>query len=157
MYPNQPGPRPYGDPRDQNWPPLQPILPTRRRRRTGLWITVGLLTVIVVGGAAAFGIYLLSRTGDSPRTTADRYLSAIKDHDSAAARDQVCTAQQGRATSLVPSSFKIDSYQLGSVRESGDRADVEVRLTGSLGTAPSRTVPIVLRMNKDSGAWRVCP
>lgn len=126
-----------------------------KKRRTWLWVLLGLFGFFVVGIGACSA--LLFTAAKAPIDSANSWIALVDNGDYQGAYDALCQASRDRTTAeTVTSGLELDfgagisDYRLDSYNNSNGL----VTVTGSI-TVAGTSRPITLHMNDESG-WRVC-
>lgn len=160
--PGQPGYPQPGFPADQPGTfsqPGYPQAPAPRRRRTGLWIalTAILLLLIVGGGAFAF-----VQTRSTPQKTMQAYCDALKANDAQGLYNTLSTSAQAQTSvSQLRQGLNLIEFLVGgikdcvvnsnSIQQNGSTATGTVTITTSRGRTSTATV----RLIEENGQWKI--
>ncbi|HLY34477.1 MAG TPA: hypothetical protein VKQ07_08090 [Jatrophihabitantaceae bacterium] len=128
-----------------------PGFPPPRRRRRWPWILAGMAVVLVVVGVLA-SVFAGRTASHDPRTAAQRFWTAVSQHDVSKAQKYVCPGKNFKNEPLVNA---IDGYDLGTESGSGNTRHFVVTVHVSVsGVTDDRLVDTVVQ--KKTGGWFVC-
>ncbi len=150
QQPYYPGPIPPGY--VEPVPGYVPGAPVQRRKRRFIWISLGVLVVIVF--AVVSYIYFIRST---PEKTLDTYCNALLGQDYLTAYNQLSISLQRNETEsgfaqMVEAQGKITSCSQGSARINGTTAFVNLIFASSSGQNSNSPVTLI----QDSGnTWRI--
>ncbi|MBT0566190.1 hypothetical protein [Williamsia sp. CHRR-6] len=159
-------------PAPQYIPPTQdPVVAPRSSKKVAVWIAS--LAVIVVAVAAVIGAVLLTRDdpakpeADVAAETATKYTSALAAGDLTTLRAISCGERKQFYDRVDPAAFKQQfetqkaNNELVAVRDVRaakvvDPENAVVEVLAFVTKTPEKTVPVVLKLRKESSGWKVC-
>ncbi len=166
--PGQPGYAPPGNVTQPGYPveqpgafsqPGYPQAPAPGKRRTGLWIALAaiLLLLIVGGGAFAF-----VQTRSTPQKTMQAYCDALKANDAQGLYNTLSTSAQAQTSvSQLRQGLNLIEFLIGgikdcvvnsdSVQQSGSTATGTVTIT----TDRNRTSTATIHLIEENGQWKI--
>jgi len=158
-YPEQPYAQPGYPPSDLPPIPSQFDEPRRPKRRIGLWITLALVAVLVIGGGSALGVlYYVNRS--TPTKTLEAFCTNFKKGDaqgfynvlSSHAQAQTNVDQLKALFVLTQSSGGIRDCKVINVQENGSTATGKLILALNDGRTSQ---PFVEHVINEGGTWKV--
>ena len=158
-YPDQPYAQPGYPPSDPPPIPGQSDEPRKPKRRIGLWITLALVAVLVIGGGSALGIlYYVNRS--TPTKALEAFCTNFKKGDaqgfynvlSSHAQAQTNVDQLKALFALTQSSGGIRDCRVSNVQENGSKATGKLVLTLNDGRTSQ---PFVEHVINEGGTWKV--
>jgi len=152
---------PYAELGPSGLPPISGQFdePRRPKRRVGLWITLALVAVLVIGGGSALGIlYYANRS--TPTKTLEAFCTTFKKGDaqgfynvlSSHAQAQTNIDQLKALFALTQSSGGIHDCKVSNVQENGSTATGKLVLTLNDGRSSQ---PFVEHVINEGGTWKV--
>lgn len=160
QQPGQPGnfPQPgYPQPGDFVQPGYAPALPPKKRR-TGLWITLAILLLLLVGG----GIFTYLQVRSTPQKTLQAYCTALTNDDAQGIYNIYSSEAQAqvsldtlktdlRIIDLLTGGIKNCVVQDNSIQENGSLATGKITLTLGRGGSGDATIQLI----DENGQWKI--
>jgi len=168
-YPNYGSPPPvqpgqYGQPAQGDiTAPGRPVQPARKKSHLGLWITLIILLLAIIG-AAAGAYYYVNRS--TPTKTLQAYCDAIRTSNASEAYNLLSTQVQSRTTQQrfttsfnnaerllnLPVVGGVSDCTVSNVQESGSSATGTIVITIKNG---GRSVPSKESLINENGTWKI--
>lgn len=160
-YP-QPGYPQSGYPQS-GYPPEQPGYPQQApapgRRRTGLWIALAVILLILVAGGGTFA-YLQARP--TPQKTLQAYCDALKANDAQALYNTLSSSAQAQTNvSQLRQGLNLIEFLIGGIKECVVNGD-SIQQTGSTATGTvtittdrGRTSTATINLVEENGQWKI--
>jgi flagellar basal body-associated protein FliL len=161
--PPQPGYAPAGVPPlpgQYGVPPMpqQPMQP-KKKGKAGLWITLIIVFVLVVG-CGGFGVFYLTRS--TPSKTLQAFCTALMNDDAQGIHDQYSQRAQTIATldninkelALIQQAGGVKSCTYSNVQENGSTATADITLTLNSSLAPTPK-PAPTNLINENGTWKI--
>lgn len=174
-YPQPEGFTPGSQPTQPAFPPMQPGFPPEQpggfsqpgyqqapasgKRRTGLWIALAVILLVLIAGGGTFA-YIQTRP--TPQKTLQAYCDALKTNDaqglyntlSTSAQNQTSVAQIRQGLNLIEfliGGVKDCVVNADSIQQNGSTATGTVTITTDRGRSSTATIQLV----EENGQWRI--
>jgi len=122
----------------------------QKKSRRGLWIVLGIVAVLVIGGVAGFFV-LGAANASTPTKTLQVFCTAIKGHDTPTAYAQLSNAAKSQVseTQLAQNINAFNDCTVNTVNDAANTGTLTYTLTGNLKV--NQEVTLV----NEGGTWKI--